>query len=125
MAQLLHITLFLLTIMIVLINVNAFNGDATFFYTGVGACGKKNSNSDFIFALPARMFDPSPGGNPNRNRNCGRKAKVTRGKKSVTVTCVDRCAGCKPGDIDLSPAAFNKIAKPEEGRVKVTWNFIN
>src|SRR3954453_1106872 len=116
MTRLLHITLFLLTIMIVFINVNAFNGDATFFYTGVGACGKKNKNSDLIFALPAKMFDPSPNGNPNLNKNCGRRAKVTRGKKSVIVTCVDRCAGCKPGDIDLSPSAFDKIGKRDEGR---------
>src|ERR1043166_3004944 len=73
--------------------VFAFDGDATFFYPGLGACGKTNSSKDFIFALPAVMFDPSPGGNPNRNRNCGRKARVTRGKKSVVVTCEDRCTG--------------------------------
>lgn len=125
MTRLLQITLFLLIIMLVFINVNAFTGDATFFYTGLGACGKTNKNSELVFALPAKMFDPSPGGNPNKNPNCGRRAKVTFGNKSVTVKCVDRCAGCKPGDIDLSPAAFDKLADRKRGRIKkVKWEFI-
>ncbi|GBB84422.1 hypothetical protein RclHR1_01100014 [Rhizophagus clarus] len=125
MTQLLQFTLFLLTIMLIFINVDAvFHGDATFFYTGLGACGKVNKNSELIFALPAPMFDPSPRNNPNLNPNCGKLAKVTRGKKSVIVKCVDRCSACKSGDIDLSPAAFDKIANRNEGRVPVTWKFI-
>ncbi|CAG8652610.1 9169_t:CDS:1 [Funneliformis mosseae] len=102
-----------------------FTGDATFFDTGLGACGRVSNNGELIFALPSVMFDPSPGGNPNNNPNCGRLATVTRGANSVTVMCVDRCVGCKSGDIDLSPAAFNQIANPDEGRVLVSWSFIN
>ncbi|CAB4418412.1 unnamed protein product [Rhizophagus irregularis] len=125
MTRLLQITLFLLAIMLVFINVNAFKGDATFYYTGLGACGTTNKNSELVFALPAKNFDPSPGGNPNKNKNCGRRAKVKFGSKSVIVRCVDRCAGCKPGDIDLSPAAFDKLADRKRGRILVTWEFIS
>src|SRR6266498_2272943 len=118
MARLHYILLF--AIMAIFIDTaSAFSGDATFYSPGLGACGKSSSNSDLIFALPAVMFDPSPGGNPNKNKNCGRKVKVTRGRKSVIVRCVDRCTGCKFGDIDLSPAAFRKLGAFSEGRVNV------
>ncbi|CAG8579587.1 10378_t:CDS:2 [Diversispora eburnea] len=99
------------------------NGRTTFYDVGTGACGETHTNDELVFALPASMFDPSPNGNPNLNPNCGRTAivsrKVGRVTKKVKVTCVDRCVGCKYGDIDLSP----KIAKLGEGRVEVTIDF--
>jgi hypothetical protein len=105
-----------------------WDGDAMFYDPGLGACGVTSSSSDLVFALPASEFDPSPGGNPNHNHNCGRRAEVTRdGRSMVTVTVVDRCAGCAYGDIDLSPTAFQQLGGSErsEGRVKVTWSFIS
>ncbi|RHZ82892.1 hypothetical protein Glove_103g75 [Diversispora epigaea] len=96
-------------------------GETTFYDIGLGACGTYNTNSEFVCAMPFEMFDPSPNGNPNLNPNCGKEVIVSRKVggvvKSVRVICVDRCAGCKFGDIDLSPAAFNIIATPAEGRV--------
>ncbi|CAG8728919.1 3536_t:CDS:1, partial [Acaulospora morrowiae] len=77
-------------------------GDATFYEVGLGACGKVNNDNQLVCALNHDQFDPSPGGNPNKNRSCGKKIKATFGKKSVIVTVVDRCADCKKGDIDLS-----------------------
>lgn len=101
-----------------------FSGDATFYEVGLGACGKVNNDNQFIVALNHDMFDPSPGNNPNKNKNCGRKMKVSYKKKSVTVTVVDRCGGCKKGDVDLSPHAFSKLADPSVGRMRVKWKFI-
>lgn len=96
---------------------SAATGDATFYDVGLGACGKTNKNSDLVVAISALRF--------TLGLSCGRKIKVTRASKSVTVTVVDRCVDCRLNDIDLSPGAFNKIAKLEEGRVKVNWQFIN
>ncbi|RHZ68908.1 hypothetical protein Glove_292g32 [Diversispora epigaea] len=103
-----------------------YRGEATFYDVGLGACGKQNNNNQRVAAISHGLFDsiPSPGGNPNKNKFCGKKARVSRGKKSVVVTVVDRCGGCNFGDIDLSPSAFDKIAKPAEGRVNVQWRFI-
>lgn len=45
--------------------------------------------------------------------------------KSVDVTVVDRCTGCKATDIDLSPGMFRKLAAEDEGRVVGTWAWLN
>lgn len=32
--------------------------------------------------------------------------------------------GCKYYDLDMSPAAFDKLADPSVGRVDITWSFV-
>ncbi|KIP03468.1 hypothetical protein PHLGIDRAFT_77537 [Phlebiopsis gigantea 11061_1 CR5-6] len=100
------------------------NGDATFYETGLGACGKVNHNTDHIAAVSRQFFDSVDGGsaNPNLNHVCGKTATIHAGDKSTTVTIVDRCAGCLgPTDLDLSPAAFKDLAPLSVGRMKMTW----
>ncbi|CAN6461997.1 unnamed protein product [Victoria cruziana] len=41
---------------------------------------------------------------------------------TVTVTVADLCAGCEPGHLDLSEAAFSTIANPEAGRVRISYH---
>ncbi|RHZ76623.1 hypothetical protein Glove_195g12 [Diversispora epigaea] len=102
-----------------------YYGDITFYNLGLGACGTVNFDSELACAIPGAQFDPfTPNGNPNNNAKCGTFVKVTRGNKSVVVKVVDRCAGCKYGDIDLSPAAFNLLADPAEGRVQGCWQYV-
>ena len=45
--------------------------------------------------------------------------------KSIDVTVVDRCEGCKLTDIDLSRDMFGKLAPEELGRVSVKWEWLN
>ncbi|ANB15607.1 hypothetical protein AWJ20_3244 [Sugiyamaella lignohabitans] len=99
-----------------------FSGQATFYEVGLGACGITNTDSDFIAALNAPMFGDFP--NPNANPNCGKKAQIFRNGKSVTVTITDKCPTCAYGNLDLSPAAFDVIADPAEGRVEITWSWV-
>ncbi|CAG8492821.1 8626_t:CDS:2 [Acaulospora morrowiae] len=107
-------------------NATVYSGDGTFYEVGLGACGITNTDDQLICALNYEMFDPAtPLNNPNKNPNCGKKIKICRGAREVIVTIYDRCAGCKYGDIDLSPAAFCKIADPSEGRVPITWSYID
>src|SRR4051812_21075689 len=78
-----------------------FTGDITFYNLGLGACGKYNTDSDMACAIPGDQFDQfTPNGNPNMNSKCGTFVTVTRNGKSIQVMVVDRCAGCKSGDID-------------------------
>jgi expansin (peptidoglycan-binding protein) len=101
----------------------AHEGDATWYNTGLGACGVTNDDSQLIAALAIPDFDPStPDGNPNHNTLCGKTATVCQAAKCVTVTIEDRCVGCKEGDIDLSPTAFRALAPLDAGRIRVTWS---
>lgn len=42
----------------------------------------------------------------------------------IVVKVVDRCPECKPGDIDFSTGAFVKVARLEDGRVPIRWQFV-
>ena len=56
---------------------------------------------------------------------CGRKLKVTKGKKSIVATVVDTCPGCAPGSLDLTPAAFRKLAPLSVGRLHgIKWTLL-
>lgn len=50
-------------------------------------------------------------------------ATVKHGGKSIVVKIVDRCEGCAPDDIDLTPAAFAALADMALGRTDVEWYF--
>jgi expansin (peptidoglycan-binding protein) len=103
-------------------------GDATWYNTGLGACGVTSDDSQKIAALAIPDFDPStPDGNPNHNTLCGKTVTVcndaSKDSTCVDVTVEDRCVGCKEGDIDLSPTAFQALAPLDAGRIHVTWHF--
>ncbi|KAF7728403.1 hypothetical protein EC973_006211 [Apophysomyces ossiformis] len=100
-----------------------FSGDGTFYNpsVGKGSCGWLNSDSQMVAALNAPQMGNGP--NPNNNSKCGRSIRVTGPKGSVTVKIVDTCPPCHSGDVDLSPAAFNKIADFKQGRVPITWDW--
>ncbi|KAJ1324849.1 expansin [Microdochium nivale] len=100
---------------------SAYNGQATYYAPGLGACGKTHGANDLIAAVSASLFTTA---NPNKDPICGRKAKITRGSKSVTVTIVDKCPSCPKANIDLSPAAFKKLGTLAEGRISVKWNLV-
>lgn len=102
----------------------SFTGDATYYNpsAGTNSCGTQSSDSDMMAAMNVAQM--GNGANPNANPNCGKKVAIKGPKGSVTVTIMDTCPGCKSGDIDLSPAAFDKIADQAQGRVPITWNWV-
>ncbi|KAF8880749.1 RlpA-like double-psi beta-barrel-protein domain-containing protein-containing protein, partial [Infundibulicybe gibba] len=82
----------------------------------LGACGHENTASDLIVALNAPQY--------GNGGNCGRNVRITYKGKSVVAKIVDKCPGCKSGDLDLSPAAFDRLANQSVGRIKVDWVFV-
>ncbi|KAI8979606.1 RlpA-like double-psi beta-barrel-protein domain-containing protein-containing protein, partial [Mycotypha africana] len=88
---------------------------------GLGSCGWTNSDTDLIAALNAPQM--ANGDNPNNNPNCGKYANVKGPKGTVKVKIVDTCPPCVKGDLDLSPAAFGKIADFADGRVAISWDW--
>jgi expansin (peptidoglycan-binding protein) len=97
-----------------------FTGEGTYYFEadGGGNC----------------MFDPTPGDlmvgamNETQYANadlCGAYVELTGPKGTITVRIVDRCPECQPGDIDLSTAAFDRIAERIQGRVPISWRVIS
>ncbi|KAH8891080.1 hypothetical protein GQ53DRAFT_747331 [Thozetella sp. PMI_491] len=109
-----------------------YTGDLTYFNLAVGACGGTNSDSDLVCAVGHDVFDAaSTGSDPNHNPLCGKKIRIVRdnveggqGNVSVDVTVVDRCVGCGPTDLDLSPGAFDQLAPESAGRVTGSWSWL-
>jgi len=114
-----------------------YDGELTYYSPALGACGIVSTEGEAICAVAWQLFDaagPSAasGGNPNLNPLCGKRIRVTRnlaedpstGNVTVDVTVVDRCTGCQPTDLDLSPSVFNKLAQQDRGRVRGSWQWL-
>ncbi|KAJ6604748.1 RlpA-like double-psi beta-barrel-protein domain-containing protein-containing protein [Mycena vulgaris] len=105
-------------------------GEATYYNTGLGACGFTDSDStSYIAAMSVEIFDNYPnydGTNPNNNPLCKKKVKATYNGKSVTVAITDRCTGCSATDLDFSPLAFQELAELSVGRLTgMTWEWVS
>ena len=94
-------------------------GEATYytFADGSGNCGFDPTPSDLMVgAMNQTDYAASA--------VCGSCAHLAGPSGEVTIRIVDRCPECAPGDIDLSPQAFDRIAERALGRVPITWQFI-
>jgi len=76
-------------------------------------------------------FDPSPGDRMVAALNapdyahaawCGACLAVSGPMGEVVVRVVDKCPGCKHGDLDLSREAFARLAPLSAGRVRISWH---
>jgi expansin (peptidoglycan-binding protein) len=56
---------------------------------------------------------------------CGAYLDVTGPGGTVRVQVVDECLSCEPGELDLSRAAFARIAGPERGVVHVSYHTVH
>ncbi|OAC99150.1 hypothetical protein MUCCIDRAFT_134047, partial [Mucor lusitanicus CBS 277.49] len=96
---------------------DSYSGTATFYSvkkSGKPSCGNHADNDDMVAALSEKFM---------KNKYCGEKIKVKSGHKSITVKVIDTCEGCGKHDIDLSPAAFEKLGKKSKGELDVKWSF--
>lgn len=105
-----------------------YYGDATWYETGLGACGITNTDTDYIVAVSEVLFDSYPGyngANPNDNPVCNKQIKMSYGGSSVTVTVTDRCVACNETSIDMSPSAFSQLASQSVGRLtEMSWEWV-
>jgi expansin (peptidoglycan-binding protein) len=78
-----------------------------------------------ICAVSHLVFDAaSTSSNPNDNPLCGLKIRIRRDGQSVDVKVVDRCVGCAETDLDVTEAAFEKVAEIPQGRVTMQWAWL-
>jgi expansin len=86
---------------------------------GRGNCGFDATPKDLdVAALVKSEWDGSA--------VCGACAEVEGPLGTVRVRIVDSCPDCEtPGHLDLSPSAFDKVARRGDGRVMVRWRFVS
>jgi len=93
-----------------------------------GYSGGSMNVNDPICTVALELFNAAGANaetvNPNANPLCGKRIRVTRGGATVVVSVVDSCPGCQPTDLDLSPSAFDMLAREAEGRVVGTWQWL-
>ncbi|KAJ8662241.1 hypothetical protein O0I10_001934 [Lichtheimia ornata] len=87
----------------------------------VGVCGKRVKNTDPVAALNVNQMGTNSG---KMKEKCGKKVEVVGPKgDKVEAEIVDLCNTCNEGDIDMSPAAFEKIAQFTSMKTDVKWKF--
>ncbi|KAI7882466.1 hypothetical protein K492DRAFT_186122 [Lichtheimia hyalospora FSU 10163] len=87
----------------------------------VGVCGKRVKNTDPVAALNVNQMGTNSG---KMKEKCGKKVEVVGPKgDKVVAEIVDLCNTCNEGDIDMSPAAFEKIAQFTSMKTDVKWKF--
>ena len=100
-----------------------FTGQATYYAanggTG-GSCELPNSGADVV-ALNAPQY-AAPFG---KGQYCGKCVSITGARGTAVARVVDKCPGCKSGDLDLSEELFPKIDDPAKGRVSISWSFVD
>lgn len=99
-------------------------GEMTYFTPDLGACGNTNTESDFIVAASAELFNIFGGGMSNGNPICGHKIRIYKNGKSAVAEIQDECPPCRPPSIDMSPALFKYFENLDVGRTSVEWEFI-
>jgi len=97
-------------------------GQATFYEARGG--GSTNGNCSFA-KLPANNYYVALGPKEYAaGARCGSYIMVTGPKGSVRVVVMDKCPECGPNHLDLSKAAFARIADVRDGLVPITWKTV-
>jgi expansin (peptidoglycan-binding protein) len=98
-----------------------YRGKATFYDAGNGdgACLFGAADDMMIGAMNQTDYESA--------KACGAYVRVRgAGGASVTVRITNLCPlPCAPGQIDLSPQAFDKLAKRSLGEVPITWKLLS
>jgi expansin (peptidoglycan-binding protein) len=92
-------------------------GDGTFYAAdGSGSCSFEPTGDPMIAAMNHDDYAGSAA--------CGACVHLVGPSGEVTVRIVDQCPECHPGDLDLGPEAFSRIADPTLGRVAIHWKYV-
>ncbi|MFE7766798.1 expansin EXLX1 family cellulose-binding protein [Streptomyces sp. NPDC057438] len=97
-----------------------YKGVATFYDTdGGGACSYDPSGDTMTAAMNTTDYEVS--------KACGAYVRVRAASgATVTVRITNECPSpCRPGQLDLSPQAFAKLAAPSQGQIPITWSLLS
>jgi expansin (peptidoglycan-binding protein) len=94
----------------------SFTGEATYYdaTVGMGSCGIPLPGSNVV-AMNWQQYQPE---------FCGKCVMIQGSLGSAKAQVIDKCPGCKSGDLDLHEPLFRQVDDPAKGRVKITWSFV-
>ncbi|GAA5853114.1 hypothetical protein JCM9279_000862 [Rhodotorula babjevae] len=95
-----------------------FNGRATFFEPGLGACGTYSGAGDFMVAMNQAQY----GDLGAVSSWCFQTITITYGGKTANAQVLDACPGCPYGGLDMSPALFRHFADESVGVIYMSWS---
>jgi expansin (peptidoglycan-binding protein) len=99
----------------------AYHGVATFYGAGDGdgACSFGPAGTVMTAAMNETDYETS--------KACGAYVRVRSADgRSIIVRITNVCPlPCAPGQLDLSPQAFAKLANPQVGRITITWKLLS
>jgi hypothetical protein len=84
------------------------------------ACGARFADTDLVAAVPASLWTAA---DRTADPLCGRALTGidVLGNRTVTVHVEDRCPSCAADRIELSLAAFARLADPAVGAIPASW----
>jgi len=88
------------------------SGRGTWYEPGLGSCGKTNSRADAVVALSTNFG----------KQYCGKSISISYGGKTTNAVVEDSCPSCGNGDVDMSPAVFDKLASLDVGKIQMKWS---
>jgi expansin len=91
-------------------------GEGTFYAAGpLGACGRPQPTLHTAVS-PADFSGSSL---------CGAYLEVSRaGKAPIVVEVTNLCPECPPGNLDLSPSAYDRLGARVAGRIPISWRIV-
>jgi expansin (peptidoglycan-binding protein) len=97
-----------------------YTGEGTFYELGDGNgnCGFTAADEPLYAAMNKADYEDA--------HICGAFVAVTGpAGNTVQVRIIDQCPECKPGDIDLNPRSFARLADPVRGRIPISWSLVS
>lgn len=94
-------------------------GLATYYHANSAAACSLDDSVDYTMTTALGW------GDYGNSSMCGAYLRVIGPKGEVVVRVVDACGACKPSDLDLNQAAFEKIADIKKGRESIRWHIIS
>ncbi|GAA5931223.1 hypothetical protein JCM3775_004967 [Rhodotorula graminis] len=95
-----------------------YNGRATFFEPGLGACGTYSGAGDFMVAMNQAQY----GDLGAVSSWCFQTITISYGGKTANAQVLDACPGCPYGGLDMSPALFRHFADESVGVIYMSWS---
>ncbi|RKP39594.1 hypothetical protein BJ085DRAFT_19628, partial [Dimargaris cristalligena] len=86
-----------------------------------GACGQVRGAHELVAGVGPSHYGHQA--NPNHAPICGRYLVVEGSRGSVRVQISDKCDGCGPNDLLISPKAFEAISEIHLGVANIKWHF--